>query len=267
MDDDVAVAEWIDRLLPERLSWLARSTGIPVVFGGGTSTTPERLVIGRLRGTFGSGLRGLEVGPGTGLGGRVLRDRAAHRVDDYARTADITHEYDPIVVSQERLTSVFALPITIGESVRGVLYGAARDHRPVGDRTLRTAEVAAAQLARDVEDRLRPEPDVPDPDSADDPLAELAAVIAETGDDGLRARLTRIHHRLGGDAPVPAVALAPRELEALRLVDIGASNVEIAARLGLSPETVKTYLRNATRKLGVRNRTAAVHQARKAGLL
>ncbi|MDI2030419.1 LuxR C-terminal-related transcriptional regulator [Saccharopolyspora sp. TS4A08] len=262
MDDDVAAAEWIDRLLPERLRWLARSTGIPVVFGGGTSTTPERLVIGRLRGTFGTGLRGLEVGSGSGLGGRVLRDRAAHRVEDYARTADITHEYDPIVVSQERLTSVFALPITIGESVRGVLYGAARDHRPVGDRALRTAEVAAAQLARDVEERLRP-----DPGLAGDPLAELAAVIAETGDDALRARLTRIHRRLAGDDAAPAITLAPRELEALRLVEIGASNVEIAARLGLSPETVKTYLRNATRKLGVRNRTAAVHEARKAGLL
>jgi LuxR family transcriptional regulator, regulator of acetate metabolism len=35
----------------------------------------------------------------------------------------------------------------------------------------------------------------------------------------------------------------------------------------LSPETVKAYLRNAMRKLDVRNRTAAVHAARLAGVL
>lgn len=266
MDDDVQVAGWIDRLLPERLSWLARSSGIPVVFGGGTSATPHRLVIGRLRGTFGSGLHGLEVGQGTGLGGRVLRDRVAHRVNDYARTTDITHEYDAIVVFQERLTSVYALPIKVGGAVRGVIYGAVRDHRPLGDRALRTAEVVAAQLSRDVENRLRPDPELREPD----PLNELAALIEETGDAALRARLSRIHDRLGGSRnPVASSerSLAPREIEALRLVEIGASNVEIAARMGLSPQTVKTYLRNATRKLAVRNRTAAVHEARLAGLL
>ncbi|TDD10042.1 winged helix-turn-helix transcriptional regulator [Saccharopolyspora terrae] len=266
MDEDVRAAGWIDRLLPERLNWLSRSTGIPVVFGGSTSTTPQRLVIGRMKGTIGSGLRGLEVRPGSGLGGRVLRDRAAHRVNDYARTSDITHEYDPIVVRQERLTSVFALPITVGDAVCGVLYGAARDHRPVGDRALRTAEVVTAQLSRDVEDRLRPDPELHEPD----PLAELAAVIEETGDEAMRARLRRIHQQLrGSTSPTTTsdVTLAPREIEALRLVEIGASNVEIAARLGLSPQTVKTYLRNATRKLAVRNRTAAVHEARLAGLL
>ncbi|WP_158628683.1 helix-turn-helix transcriptional regulator [Saccharopolyspora rhizosphaerae] len=262
MDDDV-VADWIDRLLPERLRWLERSTGVPVVFGGSTSKT--RLVIGRLRGTYGTGLSGLEVRPGTGLGGRVLRDRTPHRVNDYARTADITHEYDPIVVRQERLTSVFALPITVGDAVCGVLYGAVRDHLPVGDRAVRTAEVAVAQLGRDVEERLRPDPGL---DGAD-PLAELAAVIAETDDEALRTRLMRIHRELGGREPAtePQVTLAPREVEALRLVEVGASNVEIAARMGLSPQTVKTYLRNAARKLAVRNRTAAVHAARTAGLL
>jgi LuxR family transcriptional regulator, regulator of acetate metabolism len=31
-------------------------------------------------------------------------------------------------------------------------------------------------------------------------------------------------------------------------VDVGASNLEIAVRLGLSPETVKAYLRSAMRK-------------------
>jgi LuxR family transcriptional regulator, regulator of acetate metabolism len=45
---------------------------------------------------------------------------------------------------------------------------------------------------------------------------------------------------------------------ALRLVAVGAGNREIAARLGPSPETVEAYLRSASRRLGVHNRTAAV---------
>ncbi|WP_051133500.1 helix-turn-helix domain-containing protein [Nocardia paucivorans] len=261
MDDDVAVQTWVDRLLPERLHRLAKLSGAPVVFGGTTSSDARRLVIGRLVGTYGTGLHGLPVRIGTGLGGGVLRDRVPRRVDDYARTADITHEYDPIVVQQERLTSVFAVPVLVRGAVRAVLYGAVRDHRPIGDRALRTAEIVADQLRRDIEDKVRPEPD--------DPLTELAAVIAETDDPVLRDRLDRIHRRLGGAPVVPAngTTLAPREIEALRLVAVGASNMEIAARLGLSPQTVKTYLRSAMRKLAVHNRTAAVHAARVAGLL
>lgn len=263
MDDDVAVETWVDRLLPERLHRLAKLSGMPVVFGGATSSGARRLVISRLVGTHGTGLGGLQVRIGTGLGGGVLRDRTPRCVDDYAHTADITHEYDPIVVQQERLTSVFAVPVTVYGGVRAVLYGAVRDHRPIGDRALRTAEIVADQLRRDIEDKLRPEPE------ATDPLAELAAIIRETDDPVLRTRLDRIHRRLGGDhATVPGeTTLAPREVETLRLVAVGASNVEIAARLGLSPQTVKTYLRSAMRKLAVHNRTAAVHAARIAGLL
>lgn len=52
-----------------------------------------------------------------------------------------------------------------------------------------------------------------------------------------------------------------------RLAAVGASNREIAAELGLSAETVKAYLRGAMRKLGVHNRTAAVHAARSTGAL
>jgi DNA-binding CsgD family transcriptional regulator len=47
----------------------------------------------------------------------------------------------------------------------------------------------------------------------------------------------------------------------------GCSNAEAAQRLGVSPETVKAYLRNIHGKLGVRNRTEAVAVARRSGLL
>lgn len=92
-----------------------------------------------------------------------------------------------------------------------------------------------------------------------------------TGDPVLRARLLRTPRGwpgLRGRAPAPAATalLAPRELDVPRLVAVGASNLEIAARLGPSPETVEAHLRSAVRRLGVHDRTAAVHAARVAGV-
>ncbi|WP_313949974.1 response regulator transcription factor [Frankia casuarinae] len=66
---------------------------------------------------------------------------------------------------------------------------------------------------------------------------------------------------------VGRLTLTPRELEVLAQVSLGLSNVETARRLTVSPETVKAYLRSIMRKLGVRNRTAAVHAARQMGML
>ncbi|MGB0466883.1 MAG: response regulator transcription factor [Pontibacterium sp.] len=57
----------------------------------------------------------------------------------------------------------------------------------------------------------------------------------------------------------PAEALSPRELEVLDLTSQGNSNAEIAKELFLSQHTVKTHLYNLYRKLGVVNRTQAVH--------
>lgn len=279
MDDGAWVGTAIEKLLPERLQRLQRVSGAPVVFGGSTRLVggTRQLVISRLIGTAGTSLRGLAVQVGRGVGGAVLRDGAPRRVSDYATTATITHDYDRIVVVEERLTSVFAVPVIVRGTIAGVLYGAAREVPAVGDRAVASAAAVAAQLQRDVEEFLRdrPRPD-PSPAAASAALAELADVIRETGDPALRARLLRIQRGLGGPSAVRKTAsagsagaclLAPRELDALRLAGVGASNLEIAAELGLSPETVKAYLRTAMRKLEVRNRTAAVHAARLAGLI
>lgn len=275
MDDDVAVHSAIEKLLSERLHRLQKVSGVPVVFGGATRHTTDgrRLVLSRLVGTFGDSLRGVQVHPGRGLGGIVLQRGVTCRVNDYASTTTISHEYDRMVVGQEQLTSIFAVPIVLQGAVRGVLYGGVRDRQPIGDRALRNAGVIAGQLQRDVETMLtRPGPvpeDVPTPSLV--ALADLAAVISSTADPVIRARLARIHRDLGGRPDVDPVAtpavLAPRELDAVRLVAVGATNIEIAAQLGLSAQTVKAYLRTAMRKLDVHNRTAAVHAARVAGLL
>lgn len=61
--------------------------------------------------------------------------------------------------------------------------------------------------------------------------------------------------------------LSERELEVLQLIAEGLTNQEVANRLFLSLHTVKVHARNIYGKLGVKNRTQAVAQARALGLL
>lgn len=61
--------------------------------------------------------------------------------------------------------------------------------------------------------------------------------------------------------------LTPRELDVLRLAGHGMSTAEIARELGLSGTTVKSYLGNLMRKLGVTRRAGAVYVGRARGLI
>jgi two-component system response regulator DesR len=64
----------------------------------------------------------------------------------------------------------------------------------------------------------------------------------------------------------PASTLSEREQEVLDLIARGRTNPEIAARLHLSPHTVKEHTSGLYRKLGVRNRAEAVRRAQRLGL-
>jgi DNA-binding NarL/FixJ family response regulator len=67
--------------------------------------------------------------------------------------------------------------------------------------------------------------------------------------------------------PPAASELTPRELEILRLVAEGSSNVQVAQKLWVTEQTVKFHLSNIYRKLGVSNRTEASRYAQLHGLL
>lgn len=67
-----------------------------------------------------------------------------------------------------------------------------------------------------------------------------------------------VEHAAEGQWPGLAQGLTAREAEVLALITQGLSNQEIADRSYLSINSVKTYIRNAYRKIGVTRRAQAV---------
>ena len=65
---------------------------------------------------------------------------------------------------------------------------------------------------------------------------------------------------------IARAGLAPRELEVLGLIAAGLTNQEIADRLYLSINSIKTYVRTAYWKLGIQRRSQAVIWAERHGL-
>lgn len=66
---------------------------------------------------------------------------------------------------------------------------------------------------------------------------------------------------------IPSLALTVREQEVLQLIFQGYSNPEIAEQLNIRETTVKTHVRVVLTKLNVEDRTSAVVEALKRGLI
>ncbi|WP_030621243.1 response regulator [Streptomyces fulvoviolaceus] len=71
----------------------------------------------------------------------------------------------------------------------------------------------------------------------------------------------------GAEAAEATAPVTPREYDVLRLVAFGHTNSEIGEQLGLSLNTVKSYLHNVMNKLNARNRAQLITNARTHGLL
>ncbi|CAL9381566.1 HTH-type transcriptional activator RamA [Streptomyces sp. enrichment culture] len=267
------------------LGRLRRATGLPVAFGGLVESGRRQVRISELSGTATAALSSLAVAPGSGLGGKAVALARPCAVTDYSAARHISHEYD-VPVAAEGLRSVVAVPVVVRRRVRGVLYGALRAPRPLGDRTLS----AAVEAARDVEQALLLREEARELVAAARPVpgtaargaweqgaweqvreahAALRALLPRVADASLRAELLGVCGMLAA-GPGPAaggVRLAPREVDVLACVAAGATNAVAAERLGVRAETVKAYLRSAMRKLGARTRGEAVVAARRAGWL
>jgi DNA-binding NarL/FixJ family response regulator len=105
-------------------------------------------------------------------------------------------------------------------------------------------------------------------------LFDAVRIIA-AGDALLAPNITRrLISEFAHQHPGPAATtiprleeLTPREMDVLRLLAEGLSNPEIAARLVVTEETVKTHVSRVLRKLGLRDRTQAVIIAYETGLV
>ena len=115
-------------------------------------------------------------------------------------------------------------------------------------------------------DRLRVALDVADRALADRIAAALAHVegleLVTRGDEP--DALVIAAHGAGPDA---TIELTARELEVLALLAEGASNKQIARRLGISAHTAKYHVASLLEKLDAVSRTDAVAHAARIGVL
>lgn len=77
-----------------------------------------------------------------------------------------------------------------------------------------------------------------------------------------------VQAELAGRLRDPASSpLSPREVEVVRLVGLGLRNAEVAKRLFISEETVKSHLNNIFNKLGIQDRVELTVYAIRTGLV
>jgi PAS domain S-box-containing protein len=69
------------------------------------------------------------------------------------------------------------------------------------------------------------------------------------------------HFRRAEDGSSAGAPLSAREAEIVRRVAMGETSPEIAGELGISPDTVRTHVRNAMAKVGARSRAHLVAKA------
>lgn len=92
------------------------------------------------------------------------------------------------------------------------------------------------------------------------PAGQLVAALEEIhrGGQPVHGGIPSTTKVIGGDWPGREEGLTQREAEVLALITQGLSNADIADRAHLSINSVKTYIRNCYRRIGVTSRSQAV---------
>ncbi len=91
--------------------------------------------------------------------------------------------------------------------------------------------------------------------------------MEESGKKLLHAAQELVALAAGRKHDAPVSPLSEQERRILRSLAKGRSPVETAARLKITPRTLRNHLYNVNRKLGTRNRLAAVVHATQRGLI
>lgn len=273
------------RALARTIATLREHARMDVAFGGRALPGGTSLEITEMSGTRTRSLANLIVGNGAGIGAKALALGRPVSVANYLAAEGFTHAYDH-AVRPEALETVAALPIFVARTPRLVVYLATRAQVGLGDKWFESLTPLIRKLERDiaVDDEVRrrlalvqssthPTQTQPLLSQADlrDIALELADLAGAIKDEALHARLEAVRRRFT-KASVPrralsAVALTPREIDVLAEVARGSSNREVGEALGLLPNTVKSYLKTAMRKLDANNRVQAIMAAREAGII
>jgi DNA-binding NarL/FixJ family response regulator len=98
-------------------------------------------------------------------------------------------------------------------------------------------------------------------------VAAGEALLAPAVTRRLISEFARLRPRASAATRPSLATLTPRETEVLILVAEGLSNQQIAVRLVVTEETVKTHVSRVLHKLGLRDRTQAVIAAYESGLV
>jgi DNA-binding CsgD family transcriptional regulator len=254
-----------------------------MLFGGWVRRDASTLEITHLNGAKTRSLANLRIRPGEGLGGKAVMMRRPVSVDSYLSAQGITHVFDN-AVSAERLETVVALPIVVEDVTRMVIYLGNRSRVDLGDRWFDTFAPVVRKLVRDisVEDEVRrrlslltQRPDAESSPPANQNMGEIVEELDELAgmitDEAVLARIEHLRSRFervpSHDERRERVELTRREIEVLAQVAHGCTNQKAAENLGLMPNTVKSYMKSAMRKLNAENRVQAMLAARDAGLV
>lgn len=244
---------------------------VDIAFAASVDAAAGTFVLDRFEGARTDRLRNLSSPIGEGVGGRCIALGRPVVVKDYATAKGITHRFDREVAG-EGLSAMFAVPVTRDGVLRDVVYGAVRRPMAFGERLIDEAVAIVRRSGAPVAGDGAQEADAPRWWTTRDVADEIAKIAAGIAEPALRRRLQELGACLSGltESPVdagPQVRLTSRELDVLTAVAMGHGNVEVGRRLGLTVQTVKSYLKSAMAKLDSHTRGEAVYRARVAGLL